>query len=434
MHAAPRLRSVACWIGSGLAPLLRLMRSDEPKQEGPEQILFIEPFSGISGDMLLGALLDLGMCLDRLEKKLRMLDLGGYSLSVARCSRAGIQAAKFDVQCEEHEAHGHGHRRFRDISAMIEASGLSDWVKQKSVETFRRLAEAEGKIHNCPPEDVHFHEVGAVDSIIDIVGGVAAIEDLLPLRIVSAPVNVGQGTLECRHGVYPAPGPATVELLRGVPIYSTAIAGELTTPTGAALLTTLAEDFRPRPLMSVSRTGYGAGSRDMPGAANVLRVTLGEELKGGAADFSGEHIAVIEATVDDMNPQVYGYFLERALAAGALDVFAIPVQMKKNRPGTLLTVLCDPGQIDAMAAQVFEETTTIGIRYTLARRKTLQREFLEVNTEFGAVTIKVSTFSGRRMNFAPEYECCRRLALEKGVPLKAVLAAASRAFLELNRE
>ncbi len=384
--------------------------------------------------MLLGALLDLGIDLDRVREKLRMLPLGGYSLALTKCSRAGIQAAKFDVHCEQQEAPGHDHRSFGVIRAMIEASGLSEWTKQRSVETFRRLAIAEGKIHDRPPEDVHFHEVGAIDSIVDIVGGVAAVEELLPVRIVSAPVNVGQGMLECRHGVYPAPGPATVELLKGFPIYSTAVTGELATPTGAALLTTFAEDFRPRPLMRVNRIGYGAGSREIPGVANVLRLTLGEEATGVPDDSSGERVAVIEATVDDMNPQLYGYFLEKALAAGALDVFAVPVQMKKNRPGTLLTILCDPGQIDEMATRVFEETTTIGLRYSVARRKTLLREVIEVRTEFGAVAVKVATLSGRRMNFAPEYECCRRLALEKGVPLKAVMAAASRAFLELERE
>ncbi len=405
---------------------------DQPKREYPGNILFVEPFSGISGDMFLGALLDLGIDLARIEEKLRKLPLEGYTLSLTRCSRAGIQASKFDVHCGEHGSDRHNHRGFRDIRAMIESSGLSDWTRRKSVEAFRRLAEAEGKVHNCPPEDVHFHEVGAVDSIVDIVGGVAAVEELLPVRLVSGPVNVGQGELKCRHGVYPAPGPATVELLRGVPIYSTDVAGELTTPTGAALLATLAEGFEPRPPMRVNRTGYGAGSRDIPGAANVLRVTLGDEAAEKVGDFSGECVAVLEATIDDMNPQVYGYFLEKVLAAGALDVFAAPVQMKKNRPGVLLTVLCDPGQIDAMATRIFEETTTIGIRHTVARRKTLQRELIDVKTEYGVVAIKVSMLAGRRMNFAPEYESCRRLALEKGIPLKAVMAAASRAFLELE--
>jgi hypothetical protein len=398
------------------------------------KILFVEPYFGISGDMLLGALLDLGIDLARVQEKLRLLPLKGYSLSVTRCSRAGIQAAKFDVRCGGRRTRGHDHRSFREIRAMIESSGLSDWAKQRSIGAFRRLAEAEGKIHNLPPEDVHFHEVGAVDSIVDIVGAVVTIEDLLPVRVISAPVNVGQGTLECRHGIYPAPGPAAVELLKGIPIYSTAIKGELTTPTGAALLVTLAESFGPRPLMRVDRVGYGAGGREIPGATNVLRVTLGQEAEIVLGETLEERVAVIEATVDDLNPQLYGFFQEKVLAAGALDVFAIPAQMKKNRPGMLLTVVCRPDRIDAMAALIFAETTTIGIRYTFACRKTLEREFLEVQTQFGAVTIKVASLAGQRVNFAPEFECCRRLALEKGAALKDVMAAALRAYLELTPE
>jgi uncharacterized protein (TIGR00299 family) protein len=401
----------------------------------PHKILYVEPFSGISGDMLVGALLDLGLDPARLQEKLGLLPLSGYNISVTRCERSGIHAAKFHVLSSQHEhdAHGHGHRSFREIRALIDSSGLSDWAKQKAIEAFRRLAEAEGKIHNLPPEEVHFHEVGAMDSIIDIVGAAVSIEELLPVRVVSAPINVGQGMLTCRHGIYPAPGPATVELLKEVPIYSNEISGELTTPTGATLLITFAESFGPRPLMRVGRIGYGAGDREIRDAANVLRVTLGEEADQDTAGAAAEQVAVIEATLDDMNPQVYGYFQEKALSAGALDVFVIPAQMKKNRPGMLLTVVCAPDQLDAMAALIFAETTTIGVRHTLAFRKTLAREFLEVQTEFGAVTVKIASSGGRRMNFAPEFECCRRLAQQRGVSLKEVMAAASRAFLESER-
>jgi len=379
--------------------------------------------------------LDLGLDPARLQEKLGLLPLTGYDLSVTRCERSGIHAAKFHVLSSQHEhdAHGHGDRSFREIRALIDSSGLSDWAKQKAIEAFRRLAEAEGKIHNMPPEEVHFHEVGALDSIIDIVGAAVSIEELLPVRVVSAPVNVGQGMLTCRHGIYPAPGPATVELLKEVPIYSNEIPGELTTPTGATLLITFAESFGSRPLMRVGRIGYGAGDREIRGAANVLRVTLGEEADQETTGATAEQVAVIEAALDDMNPQMYGYFQEKALSAGALDVFVVPAQMKKNRPGMLLTVVCAPDQLDAMAALIFAETTTIGMRHTLARRKTLTREFLEVQTEFGAVTVKISSSGGRRMNFAPEFECCRRLAQQKGVSLKEVMAAASRAFLESQR-
>ena len=455
------------------------MTPKKPRQEGrPVRLLYVEPFSGISGDMMLGALLDLGQDFSRLREKLRLLGLGGYDLALTSCSRSGIQAAKFNVRCEgqppreesdrepgrhargehvhdghgqrapSHEpndhgmhdhttpgpgAHDHEHRSFREIRAMIESSGLSDWVKSKSVEAFRRLAEAEGKIHNQHPDEVHFHEVGAVDSIVDIVGTAVAIEELMPVRLISAPVNVGQGTLECRHGVYPAPGPAAVELLKGIPIYSTAVAGELATPTGAALLVTFADSFGPRPLMRMDRVGYGAGDRDIPGASNVLRLTLGSEVEPPPLPVSPEEVAVIEANLDDMNPQVYGYFQEKALSAGALDVFVVPAQMKKNRPGTLLTVVCDPDRVDVMSDMIFAETTTIGVRYALVRRKTLERRFIEVETEFGTVAVKVSFRDGRRVNFVPEYECCRRLAMEKDAALKDVMAAASRAFLELER-
>jgi uncharacterized protein (TIGR00299 family) protein len=415
--------------------------TDRAAGHSPEKILFVEPFSGISGDMFVAALLDLGIDLEKLERNLRRLPISGYSLSLSRCSRAAIQAARFVVECETHEGHGHGHahehhrhdhRTFREIRALIESSSLSDWVRQKSVAAFRRLAEAEGKIHNQHPDEVHFHEVGAVDSIVDIVAAMLAVEELQPVRLISAPVNVGQGTIECRHGRYPAPGPATVELLKGAPTFATATAGELTTPTGAALLVTLVDSFGTRPLMKVERVGYGAGAREIENAANVLRITLGEPLAESATENAGERVAVIEATVDDMNPQVYGYFQEKALAAGALDVFATPVQMKKNRPGLNLTVVCAPDRLDSMSALIFAETTTIGVRHTLACRKTLDRGFVEVATEFGPVTIKVSTFGGRRVNFAPEYECCRRLAQETGAALKDIMAAASRAFLELG--
>jgi uncharacterized protein (TIGR00299 family) protein len=408
------------------------MKSNNSNPEQTARVLFIEPFSGISGDMLLGALLNLGVDLNRLEQELRQLPLRGYRLSLTSCSRAGIQAAKFDVHCDEHDGHGHHHhhRSYMDIRAMIEASGLSDWVKQKSIGAFHKLAEAEGKIHARPPEEVHFHEVGAVDSIVDMVGAVIALEELMPVRVLAAEVNVGQGTLECRHGKYPAPGPATLELLKGVPIYASSSSGELTTPTGAALLVTMAEQYGPRPSMRIERIGYGAGGRDIPGAANVLRVTLGEATALDRSPVPAEKVAVIESTVDDMNPQIYGYFQEKALAAGALDVFAIPAQMKKNRPGMLLSVVCDPDRIDAMAALIFAETTTIGIRYTIAERRTLAREFHEVDTEFGMVTVKISSWAGRRVNFAPEYESCRRLAQDKGVALKDVIAAAARACQE----
>jgi hypothetical protein len=402
------------------------------------RILYIEPYSGISGDMFVAALLELGGDLPYLRRQLALLPLERYELSLRKCSRAGIQATKFDVTVGAHDSHshshqdshaGHTHRSFQDIRQMILGSALSSWVREKSVEAFERLAEAEGKIHDRPAAQVEFHEVGAVDSIVDIVGTMIALERLLPARLISAPVNLGWGTVECQHGIYPVPGPATQVLLTGAPTYSDSTAGELTTPTGAVLLATLIEGYGPRPLMNIKATGYGAGGRDIRGRANVLRITLGEEVADLPAVFSAEQVAVIETTIDDMNPQIYGYLQERVLREGALDLYLTPIQMKKNRPGVKLTVVCPPEKLDLLARTVFEETTTIGLRFTLAQRKTLRREFTQVQTEYGQVTIKVSSLDGRQVNYVPEYEDCRRLASEKGVALREVQAAAVRAFL-----
>jgi hypothetical protein len=391
------------------------------------KILFIEPFSGVSGDMMIGALLDLGFSFEELQSKLRSIHLHGYQLSAQKCLRSGIQATKFDVQA----GHSHHHRSYEDIRGMIESSGLSPWVKEKSVEAFRRLAEAEGKIHGQLPEKVHFHEVGAVDSIIDIVGTMIAMEAFLPIRIVSSAVNVGQGTLECQHGTYPVPGPAAQELLRDVPVFSNNVTGELTTPTGATLLVTLVEEFGARPPMKIITSGYGAGTRQTPGNANVLRISLGEP-QTEAAVSPEEQVAVIDATIDDMSPQIYGYFQEKALEAGALDVYSTPVQMKKNRPAQKITCVCAPEDVDRLAELIFRETTTIGVRYTVARRKTLQREFLQVQTPYGAVTMKLSLLDGRTVNFVPEFEDCRALAAQKQVALKEIQAAAVHAYLQLK--
>jgi uncharacterized protein (TIGR00299 family) protein len=402
----------------------------------PGNILFIEPNSGASGDMMIGALLDLGFSFDELREKLLLLPLHGYRLSAEKCSRSGIQATKFNVH-EEHEhhhehnhnhEHRHHHRTFADIRAMIEGSRLSPWVKEKSIEAFRRLAEAEGKIHGQPADNVHFHEVGAVDSIVDIVGTMIIMESFQSMRVVSSAVNVGQGTLECQHGVYPVPGPAAQELLRNVPIFSNSMTGELTTPTGAALLTTLADEFGARPAMKITATGYGAGTRETPGGANVLRISVGETFSEKPA-APAEQVAVIEAAIDDMNPQIFGYFQEKALAAGALDVYAESIQMKKNRPALKITCVCAVADVQRFAEIIFRETTTIGIRYTVVGRITLQREFREVSTQYGPVRMKVSLLDGRPVNFVPEFEDCRRLAEQTGNPLKEIQAAAVHAYM-----
>lgn len=388
-------------------------------------ILFIEPSTGASGDMLIGALLDLGFSFDELREKLGLLSLDGYSMSAEKCDRSGIKATKFNVEVE----HEHHHdRHFSDIRTMIEESRLSPWVKEKSIEAFRRLAEAEGKIHGQPPDHVHFHEVGAVDSIIDIVGTMIIMESFRSMRVVSAAVNVGQGTLECQHGTYPVPGPAAAELLRDVPVFTNKVTGELTTPTGATLLTTLVDEFGVRPAMRMSATGYGAGTRKIPGAANVLRVSVGQTLAENMTSCD-DQVMIIETTLDDITPQVYGYFQERILEAGALDVFATPIYMKKNRPAMRITCVCALEDVRRFAAIFFRETTTIGIRYTIANRMTLRREFEEVWTKYGPVSMKVSSFDGQPVNFFPEFEDCRRLAMQTGTPLKEIQAEAVHAYL-----
>jgi pyridinium-3,5-bisthiocarboxylic acid mononucleotide nickel chelatase len=388
------------------------------------RILFLDPFSGISGDMMIGALLDLGFNFAELQDKLGFLPFKEYQLSFQKCVRSGIQATKFDVQA----GHSHHHRSFQDISGMIESSGLSSWVREKSIEAFRRLAEAEGKIHGLSPEKVHFHEVGAVDSIIDIVGTMIALETFLPVRIISSPVNVGQGTLECQHGIYPVPAPATQELLKNIPVFSNSVTGELTTPTGATLLATLVDEFNVRTSMKITGTGYGAGTRQTPGNANVLRISLGEMQEEAATDPE-EQVAVIDATIDDMSPQIYGYFQEKALEAGALDVYSTPIQMKKNRPAQKVTCVCAITDVNRLAELIFCETTTIGIRYSIAQRKTLKREFIEVQTPYGGISMKVSLLNGRQVNFIPEFEDCRRLAEKHRVSLKEIQAAAVYAYL-----
>jgi len=392
------------------------------------KIICLEPFSGISGDMMIGAMLDLGFSFELLQDRLKQLPLKEYRLSSQKCHRSGIQATKFDVQV----GHSHHHRNFGDIRQMIESSGLSAWVQEKSIQAFRRLAEAEGRVHGQSAESVHFHEVGAVDSIIDIVGTMIAMESFLPARIFSTSVNVGQGTLECQHGTYPVPGPAAQELLKNVPVFSNNVNGELTTPTGATLLVTLVDEFGVRPPMKILSSGYGAGTRQTPGNANVLRICLGETA-AEATVSPEEQVAVIEATIDDMNPQVYGYFQEKALAAGALDVYSTSVQMKKNRPAQKITCVCAVADVDRLAGLIFCETTTIGVRYNIAQRKTLQREYVPVQTTFGAVTMKVSILDGRPVNFVPEFEDCRRLASEKGAALKEVQAAAIHAYLQAKQ-
>jgi uncharacterized protein (TIGR00299 family) protein len=377
--------------------------------------------------MVLGALLDLGLPLDELRGALGSLAIDGVSISSEKVLRAGVSATKFRVEHPAAAAGGpHRHHHLKDIVAAIERSALSRDGKDRAVALFRRLAEAEAAIHDTPLEKVHLHEVGALDSIVDIVGAVYGMEWLGASDVRASAVNVGSGTVECAHGTFPVPAPATARLLQGAPIYSSGVATELTTPTGALLVTGYASGFGPMPTMTVERIGYGAGDKDFKGRPNVLRMLVGESEDAGSL----ERILSIECEIDDMNPQLFGPLMDKLYAAGALDVFYAPVQMKKNRPGVLVTILAKPEHRDAISGVLFTETTTIGVRYQEMLRERLDREIAQVDTPLGPIRFKVARRGGSVVNAAPEFDDCARIAAERGIPLKDVQAVAIKAWLD----
>ena len=388
------------------------------------RIAYFDCFSGISGDMVLGALVDAGADLRAIEAELRKLGLEGWTISAEKVKRGAIFATHVKVETSEE----HHHRGLSIILGRIGKAGLAPRAAERARRIFTRLAEAEAKVHNMPVEEVHFHEVGAVDSIVDIVGAAIGFELLGIDEFACSALDVGAGQVKTAHGLLPVPAPATAELLRGAPMYTSGIARELVTPTGAAIATTLSTLYAQIPEMTLQAVGYGAGSTNLTEKANVLRILIGENATSEAGEHWDAPVSVIETNLDDMSPQIYGYFVERALAAGALDVFSTAVQMKKNRPGVLLTILCDAAHTARLIDLVFRETTTIGVRTYDVRRKVLDRELVPVVTPFGEVRMKVSRMNGSVLNATPEYEDCQRLAAEKGIPLKQVIAAASFEF------
>ena len=388
------------------------------------RIAYFDCFSGISGDMVLGALVDAGANLRAIEVELHKLGLEGWSISAEKVKRGAIFATQVKVETSE----GHHHRGLSIILGRIDKAGLAPRAADRARGIFTRLAEAEAKVHNMPVEEVHFHEVGAVDSIVDIVGAAIAFELFGIDEFACSALDVGAGQVKTAHGLLPVPAPATAELLRGAPMYTSGIARELVTPSGAAIATTLSTRYAQIPEMTLRAVGYGAGSADLTEKANVLRILIGENATSEAGEHWDAPVSVIETNLDDMSPQIYGYFVERALAAGALDVFSTAVQMKKNRPGVLLTILCDAAHTARLIDLVFRETTTIGVRTYDVRRKVLDRELVAVATQFGEVRVKISRMNGSVLNATPEYEDCQRLAAEKGIPLKQVIAAASFEF------
>jgi pyridinium-3,5-bisthiocarboxylic acid mononucleotide nickel chelatase len=407
------------------------------------KLAYFDCFSGISGDMTLGALVDAGCPVELLRTELGGLDVPGWELTAEKVWKNGMAATYVTVKTVDQSKH----RSLSAILEIVEKSKLAAGVRERAAAIFRKLGEAEARVHDVALEKIHFHEVGAVDAIVDIVGACVGFAELGIDRFACSALNVGGGTARMAHGVLPVPAPATANLLQGKPTYSNGVQKELVTPTGAAIVATLCEVFGPQPGMTVSAIGYGAGSADLEGQPNVLRIMVGEEIEtrkgeeksaqtGVSFEAQGksvlpgfdEEIAVIEANLDDMNPQIYGYFLEKALGMGALDVYTTPVQMKKNRPGTLLTVLCRPADTDALMGLIFAETTTFGARSYRAQRRVLPREWVNVTTGYGDVRIKVSRVNGHIRHAVPEYEDCRKLAEGKNVPLQVVIAEALREY------
>jgi hypothetical protein len=380
-------------------------------------ICYFDAFSGISGDMTVGALCDAGADWATLEASLRSLNLNA-AFRLEKTKRKGMGASKFHVEGGEQKAHRH----LPHIEKIIQAGEASERAKQNALAVFRKLGEAEAKSHDIPIEKVHFHEVGAVDSICDILGACVALDSLGVGEVYASRINVGSGTVNTEHGLLPVPAPATAELLREIPIYAAGPETELTTPTGAALLATLSRGFGAPPPMTVRAQGFGAGDKEFPMQANLLRVLIGDRTQASESTT----VSVLEANIDDSTPQVLGYAMERLFEAGALDVTLEPVFMKKNRPAAKLTVIAVPELTDTLAAVLFRETSTLGMRIYSAERRVQQRSFSEVPTSYGTVRVKHS----ENGSFAPEYEDCRRLAIEKNAPLRAVIAEASMSFLK----
>jgi uncharacterized protein (TIGR00299 family) protein len=416
------------------------------------KILYLDIFSGIAGDMFVGALLDLGVDFHELERELKKLNVDGYHLHVSREQRSSISGCKFEVHLtgkghfadekqgsahehhpdHEHHEHEHGdNRNFSKIKELISGSELSAWVKQKSISVFQRIAVAEGKIHGVAPEQVHFHEVGAIDSIVDIVGSVIALELLGRPKLLASTVIEGSGWIDCAHGRYPVPAPATLAILgeRGIGITQCEERHELVTPTGAALLAELVESFGPMENLVAEKIGFGLGSRENQTRPNVLRAVLGTATSANAhspLDWETDRVAVLETNLDDCTGELLGHFMETALAAGALDVFYTPVQMKKNRPGTLLTVLCATGDADKFHELILRETSAFGVRQTVAERRKLRREFTTVNTPSGEVVMKIGRIDGRIIQNGPEFESAKAVAAQGTASVKQVYEAAIR--------
>ncbi len=376
---------------------------------------YLDCFSGISGDMFLGALLDAGLPFEELKGAISSLPLKGYSIGYQKEMKNGLSGTRFTVAVEKHQ---HEHRNLTDIERVIESAELKKRIKDRSMRIFRSIAEVEGKIHNHPPEKVHFHEVGAVDSLIDIVGAVFGVDCLGINSFSASAVPLGSGFIKSGHGTIPVPAPATLALLKGVPVYSSGIESELVTPTGAALLKEFVSSYEGIPPMVVRNVGYGAGTRDLPGRPNLLRIIIGDDKSKGLSDS----VAVLEANIDDTNPEWLGYIMEKLFEEGALDVIFTPVYMKKNRPGTKVEVIVSPEAGNRLMELLFRESSTIGIRYRYSLRRTLEREKVIIDSPWGKLEAKKIIAPDGCISLQPEFEACKKAAEEHGIPLKEIYA------------
>ena len=406
--------------------------------------LYLDIFAGIAGDMFLGALLDLGLSETTLRRELARIHLHNYLLTIGRATQRGITGVKVGVHAQVgrkvdhthgalalHRHPAHDHRSFASIKRLIQDSSLDKSVKARSVSIFQRIAVAEGKIHGVPANKVHFHEVGAVDSIVDIVGAAIGMRELGIDRVFAREVEEGTGFIEISHGRFPVPAPAMLEILRGVTVRTCDEPNEMVTPTGAAILAEFVESYGPMPAMKIEKIGYGLGTRELKTRPNVLRAVIGHS-STPALQHSTSAVSVIETNIDDMNPQLFGDVMKKLFAAGALDVFYTPIQMKKNRPGILLTALAEPKLADTLVEMILTHTTTLGVRVTEARRQVLDRDIRKVKTRFGTIEVKIGRWNGRVVSIAPEYESCQKAADRVRVPLKVVYAEAQRTMKPIS--
>jgi len=378
------------------------------------KILYFDCFSGVSGNMILGAMVDAGIDIKALKKELKKLDLHGYSLKVSKVKRKGIKGTKVDVIVDK-KKHLH-HTHYKDIKRLIERSKLPEKIKEDSLSIFKNIAEAEAKIHRTSVDNVHFHEVGAVDSIVDVVGASICISLLNSDITLSSPINTGKGMVKTEHGLLPVPAPATTEMLKGFPSYSSDIEFELATPTGVGIITAMAKASNTIPVMKTNAIGYGAGSKDFSDSPNLLRIMIGE----GYSPSEQDSITVIESNIDDMNPQFYDHIMNRIFDAGALDVFLTPIIMKKNRPAVKITLLSDNDNVNKLADILLKETTSFGLRMYKTERIKLEKEIKTVKTEYGSTKVKIGKKNGKIINIAPEYEDCKRIANERGISIREV--------------